>query len=173
MILNAIVHGHYHYATTWPEMATLITEVIEGSSPERSGPGVDPGEEAEFSWAEGRHDADTFDWWPDNYLKVAVNPTTGFGALLWYATVDRVGQPGDEIPKHIWVSDNPEPPDFDPRVVADAGHPTFHDRRSTLPTERIRVALEEFCRAGTGDRPSSVSWVVGEMNGERHDTTET
>ncbi|MFJ8746515.1 Imm1 family immunity protein [Embleya sp. NPDC127516] len=67
------------------------------------------------------------------------------------------------------MSDNPEPPDLDPRVVSDPCYPLFHDPSSALPIPRIRAALEEFCRAGTGERPECIDWVVGGMNGQRFD----
>ena len=66
-----------------------------------------------------------------------------------------------------WVSDNPAPPDFDPRVLSDPGCPLWYDPRSTLPVARVRAALRELCRMGTGDRPECVQWVHGEINGER------
>jgi hypothetical protein len=67
------------------------------------------------------------------------------------------------------VSDNPRPPDFDPRVVADPGYPLFHDPSSTLPLDQVRAALEEFCYSGVGDRPVSVQWIKGDINGRRED----
>ncbi|WP_285489351.1 Imm1 family immunity protein [Amycolatopsis taiwanensis] len=164
-----MVHGKYHYATTWAEMEWLINEVVEHSVPEwTGGPGISPGEIANFSFAEGRHSIGTYDWWPDNYLRVAVNPETGYGALIWYVTGDRNNVPED-LANYCWVSDNPNPPGFDPRVVADPGQPRFHDIYSVLPVAEVRAALEEFCRTGTGDRPETVRWVHGDMDGRRLD----
>ncbi|MDW6059300.1 Imm1 family immunity protein [Streptomyces sp. FXJ1.4098] len=169
MILNAVIHGRYHYAQTWVEMEELIAEVVENSIPEQPGPGINPGEDACFMFARDRHSAETFSWWPDNYLRIAVNPETGYGALVWFVSAERHAEPDDEISKHFWVSDNPNPPDFDPRVVSDPGYPKFHDPRSTLPIAQVRAALEEFCREGTGNRPQRIRWVTGEMDGQRHD----
>ncbi|MFC1400943.1 MULTISPECIES: Imm1 family immunity protein [Streptacidiphilus] len=167
MILNAVIHGSYCYAESWPEKAALITEVMENLRFERRDQQwVSPGEVATFMFAARRHSELVRDWWPDNALQIAVNSETGYGGLVWYATQERISK--DEISEYIWVSDNPNPPDFDPRVVSDSGVPYFFDPRSTLPIIRIRAALEEFCRLGTGNRPESIEWVHGEMNGQRN-----
>ena len=55
----------------------------------------------------------------------------------------------------------------DPRVVADPGEDAFHDRRNALPIAKVREAIEEFCRVGTGDRPESIGWVPGGLDGVR------
>ncbi|MFC8075679.1 Imm1 family immunity protein [Streptomyces sp. NPDC057307] len=103
----------------------------------------------------------------DNQLCVAVNGSTGYGALVWGVTEDssREGGAFDSV----WVSDNPGPPDSDPRVVADPGVPSFHGPASALPVAQVRAAVEEFRRAGTGDRPEGVRWVPGQVNGQRLD----
>jgi hypothetical protein len=168
VILNAVIHNRYHYAEIWPEKVALISEVMQNLRFERRDQQwVSPGEIASFMFADGRHSESVRDWWPDNTLQVALNSETGYGGLVWFATQERVAR--DDISEHIWVSDNPGPPDFDPRVVSDPGVPYFFDPRSTLPVGQIRTALEEFCRLGTGDRPECVEWVHGEMNGQRHD----
>lgn len=168
MILNAVIHGRYHYAESLPGVAELIVEVMENlRSESRDSQWVIPGEVATFMFAEGRHSGGVRDWWPDNTLQVSVNSTTGYGGLVWFATQERASR--DEVAEYIWVSDNPSPPDFDPRVVADPGVPQFFDPKSTLPVVHVRAALEEFCRVGTGDRPECIKWVHGEMNGRRHD----
>ncbi|MFD0372867.1 Imm1 family immunity protein [Streptomyces sp. NPDC127114] len=162
-----MVHGTYRYAETWAEMASLISEVMDNLQYERSdSPWVDPGEVATLMFADRKHSEDVHDWWPDNYLQVSVNTQSGYGGLVWFATQDRAAK--DEISEHIWVSDNPNPPALDPRVVSDPGVPYFFDPRSTLPSGKIREAVEEFCRSGTGNRPECVAWVHGEMNGQRH-----
>lgn len=168
MILNAIIHGKYEYAQSWPEMASLIDEVEHRLRSERlDSPWVSPGEVATFMFAGSRHSRSERGWWPDNALQVSVNSNTGFGGLIWYASQSRIVE--GEISEHIWVSDNPSPPDFDPRVVSDPSIPVFFSVRSVLPIARVRAALEEFCRVGTGNRPECIQWVHGELNGERHD----
>ncbi|MFI8235580.1 Imm1 family immunity protein [Streptomyces sp. NPDC085900] len=165
MILNAIVHGERVYAETPKEVADLIEEVMHNLSFEKAdGPWVDPGEDAWFMWADKRLGESE---WPDNHLQVAVNTSTGYGGLIWFVTGAAAERMDDEISNSIWISNNPTPPEFDPRVVADPGFPLFHDRRSTIPVSLVRLALEEFCRAGTGDRPNCLGWVRGEMNGTR------
>ncbi|WP_231873129.1 MULTISPECIES: Imm1 family immunity protein [Kitasatospora] len=169
MILNAVIHGRYYYAETWSEMSELITEVIENLKPEDAGsPWISPGEQACFMFADGRHTADTRTWWPDNYLYVSVNSSTGYGGLTWFVGEERAVE-ANGISDYVWVSDNPAPPAFDPRVVSDPGFPLFYAPGSTLPVSQVRGALEEFCRTGTGDRPESIQWVCGETNGQRVD----
>lgn len=67
------------------------------------------------------------------------------------------------------MSDNPEPPGFDPQVVSDPGYPLFHDPASTLPIAQVRQAVEEYSRIGTGDRPECINWVSGGASGQRDD----
>lgn len=166
MILNARIHGKYHYAESWPEKYDLISEVMENLRFERTdSPWVDPGEIAEFMFATQRR-TDSSDWWPDNHLQISVNSATGFGGLVWFAMRDQV--PEGDIAEYIWISDNPSPPSFDPRVVADPGVPHFFDPRSAIPAEDVRAALEEFCKKGTGDRPECIHWVQGDLDGTRN-----
>ncbi|RZU51219.1 immunity protein Imm1 of predicted polymorphic toxin system [Krasilnikovia cinnamomea] len=169
MILNVVIHNKWQYAETWPQMDALITEVTENLASEGavtvdSLQFQDPGEDAQFMVADRRLTDDDL---PANHLRVAVNRSTGYGALIWHATKN-FPKSGD-IYDHIWVSDNPQPPNLDPRVLADPCEPRFHDRRSTLPAPDVRQALEEFCRTGTGDRPQSIGWVRGWLNGHRLD----
>lgn len=168
MILNAIIHSKYHYADTWSGMSALIAEVMDNLKSEHSnGMWSDPGENACFIFADGRYSDDDGGLWADNFLYVAVNSSTGYGGLTWLVTRERARKSEYRTADHVWVSDNPAPPDFDPRVVADPGGPVFYDPRSALPASQIRAALEEFCRTGTGDRPECVSWVLGETTGGR------
>jgi hypothetical protein len=88
--------------------------------------------------------------------------------VIWLVTVQWAAEKAEEYFNYTWISDNPNPPVFDPRVVSDTGVPRFHDPRSTLPVEEVRAAVEEFCRSG-GERPKCVHWVRGEMNGIRLD----
>jgi hypothetical protein len=70
----------------------------------------------------------------------------------------------------VWISNNPAPPVVDPGVIADPGLPRYHQPRSTLPVARVRAAVKEFCRTGTGHRPSRVDWAMGHLGGRRLDT---
>jgi len=168
VILNAVIHGRYYFAESWPDKVKLITEVMENLRFERRDQAwISPGEVASFMFADGRHSESVRDWWPDNTLQVAVNTETGYGGLVWFATQERVKK--DDVSEYVWVSNNPSPPSFDPRVVGDPGVPYFFDPRSTMPLDQVRAALEEFCRLGTGDRPECIEWVHGEMNGQRND----
>jgi len=94
----------------------------------------------------------------ENHLQASMNRATGHGAFIWY--------PPDG---QVWISDNASPPAFDTRVIADPGYPLFHDPASTLPLSQFQKVLEEFCYAGTGDRPTGTDWVPGDMCGRRED----
>ncbi|MYV51198.1 hypothetical protein GT042_01440 [Streptomyces sp. SID3212] len=163
-----MIHGCYCYAESWQEKSEMFSEVMEKLRSERlDQPWISPGEVASLMFADGRHSERARDWWPDNTLQAAVNLETGYGGLVWFATQECATK--DSVSEYIWVSDNPNPPDFDPRVVSDPGVPYFFDPRSALRVDRIRAVLEEFCRLGSGDRPECIEWVHGEMNGQRHD----
>ncbi|MFE7927531.1 Imm1 family immunity protein [Streptomyces sp. NPDC057456] len=165
MILNVDIHGKREYAETEKDVSVLITEVIENLSFEQvDSPWVDPGEDAWFMWADRRL---TERERPDNHLRVAVNSSTGYGALVWFFNGERAERVNNSISNNIWVSNNPTPPSFDPRVVSDPGYPLFHDPLSTIPVSEVRRALQEFCDAKTGDRPACIEWAKGEMNGTR------
>ncbi|MGW0574740.1 Imm1 family immunity protein [Streptomyces sp. NPDC002920] len=167
MILNVDIHGKREYAETPQEVSALIAEVLENLHSEVADSlWVDPGEDAWLMWADRRLGGRER---PDNHLRVAVNSSTGYGAFVWFLGVERAERVGDAISNSIWVSNNPTPPDFDPRVVSDPGYPLFHDPCSTIPVSQVRLVLEEFCRSKTGDRPACIEWVQGEMNGMRHE----
>lgn len=166
MILHALIHDEVRYADTWPAILALIDEATNGLQAESQDPYYHPGEDAKFMFSDVRHRCDQTDW-PNNCLQIAVNTSTGYGALIWHVMEGFAEKGG--IYDHIWISDNPNPPDFDPRVVSDPGEPRFHHPRSTLPIPMIRQAVEEFCRVGTGHRPECIGWVRGWVNGHRLD----
>lgn len=166
MILNALIHGKWRYVETLPEMLALVDLVMEDLASESEVPFYDPGEDAKFMLSDKRHTGVGIDW-PNSFLQIAVNVSTGYGGLIWFVTDGYAHKGG--IYESVWVSDNPSPPDFDPRVVSDPGEPAFHDPRSTIPNPLVRLAVEEFCRTGTGQRPECVSWVRGYVNGYRLD----
>ncbi|WP_308119935.1 Imm1 family immunity protein [Streptomyces sp. MBT84] len=152
------------------EMSALIAHVLGNLRGEKTDQGwVSAGDDAVFSLTPARYTNDTFDWWPDNYLHVAANPSNGYGGLIWYVTGERAKKAQDEISAHTWVSNNPEPPKFDPRVVRDPSYPRFHDPRSVIPTPLVRRALQEFCEVGTGDRPKCIEWALSDAHGARFD----
>lgn len=166
MILSVVYNGEWRYGETWDEMSEVIDEVMSGLHSEvDEGGNYSPGDDAWFCFADERHSDENRV--ADNHLRLAVNRRTGYGSLVWFVNDRSVKKGG--IYDSVWVSDNPEPPDFDPRVVSDPGYPLFHDPASTLSVDRVRAAVEEFCRQGTGERPECISWVPGEMNGQRYD----
>ena len=160
MILHIVVDGKLHYLDTLPEMLATVNEIIGRTGAESD----DFGEDMQLMFSNRRHAGSGVDW-PDNLLRVAASGSTGYGGLIW--SVSRKHPVKGGIFDHVWVSDNPAPPDFDPRVVSDPGAPRFHDPRSVLPLAQVREAVEEFCRTGTGMRPESVRWVRGQLSGER------
>lgn len=166
LILNVLYNHTWHYAETWQEMSELISDVMESLPSESREPIYHPGGDAWFMFSDKRHDNDTS--MPENYLRIAINASTGYGGLIWCVAESDPRKGG--IYDYVWVSDNPDPPDFDPRVVSDPGYPLFHDPRSTLPVAQVRAVIEEFCRVGTGDRPECIHWTRGQLNGWR--TTE-
>lgn len=155
MILNAVIHGTYHYGESPQQVEALINKVLYDLDPGTPWEAMAPGEDAYFSFATARHDADTFDWWPDNYLQIATNPRTGFGALTWTHTEER--QVADSLYGHRWVSVNPRPAQ-DPAVIGDPGYPRWFHPSYTIPLDHVEAAIREFCHRGTGDRPECILW---------------
>ncbi|MGW1813048.1 Imm1 family immunity protein [Streptomyces sp. NPDC002125] len=100
----------------------------------------------------------------DNALTVGVNLATGYGGFTWWGE-EVVENPDQEH----WVSRNPNPPSFDPRVTADPGYPLWYDKRNVIPVEKVAAVIEEFC-FNKGRRPSLVEWEPGTVNGQRLDS---
>ncbi|MER6102538.1 Imm1 family immunity protein [Streptomyces sp. NPDC001832] len=166
MILSVSCRGEWRHVESWDEIRRLSTEVLDGLRGEEcEGASCTPGDDAWFCLANGR----VSDGEPvvASNLRVALNEHTGYGALVWFA--DEGFPKRTAIYESVWVSDNPQPVAADPRVVSDPGYPLFHDPASALPVTRIRAAVEEFCRERSGERPKSLDWVVGHMNGQRLD----
>ncbi|MGW0086117.1 Imm1 family immunity protein [Streptomyces sp. NPDC003393] len=166
MILSVSFRGEWHHAETEEERTRIIDEVMSGlRGEEESESRYFPGEDAWFCLADGPCGDEGAV--PASNVRVAVNRRTGYGALVWFADqrFPRAGGVWDSV----WVSDNSEVPDVDPRVVSDPGYPLFHDPASTLPIARVRAAVEEFVRIDTGERPECVGWVSGGVNGQRDD----
>lgn len=159
------------FAESPAEMTALVKEVMDeleaGEGDAQAAP------IAQLSFASDRQRlAENPGWRPDNILQVSFNPESGYGALIWSGAPDRPGSPRDEMYDYVWMSDNPHPPEFDPKVLADPGLPSYFDPRSTLKPSQIRTVLDEFCRAGTGDRPGGVDWVHGDYDGSRREGQE-
>jgi hypothetical protein len=162
VILNVFIDKKWRHCESQDEMISVISDVMGSGEMrthvERYG-GADAG--AWFGFSEFRIEGTDM---PDNFLRVAVNEETGYGGLTWGVT-DKY-----PVPCGVWISDNPNPPTFDPLVVSDPGCPVFYEPHSTLPLNMVRAALEEFCYLGTGARPACVGWVRGNVSGRRLDS---
>jgi hypothetical protein len=168
MILNVRCAGRRWFAETNSEISVAATEVLNSLQSWIKKDNLwHPGSIAWFSWSNRRH-VDSADV-PSNSLVVSLNRDTGYGGLIWFATPGYTGPESDEILDNVWVSDNPNPPDFDTEVLSNPGEPYCFDPRSTLPVEKVEAAVEEFCRVRTGGRPECVQWVMGELSGRRAD----
>ncbi|WP_329541605.1 Imm1 family immunity protein [Streptomyces sp. NBC_01358] len=171
MFLNIFLNGRVYNSAEWSVARKIIDETFECSRNDGGSDldGTDEGVSVEFTLSEERlHGVDAMRNF-DSYLHVAVNRCTEYGALKWLVT------PGSAVPvesataEHVWISDNPAPPENDPRVISDPDLQRYHHVRSTLPIAAVRAALEEFCRTGTGVRPSAIDWTPGDLSGRRHD----
>lgn len=159
MILNVLFSKEWHHGESPNDAQRLISTITSNA-----GRGWESGEalmidEAWICFSEEKFERTDIQYSPNSYLKVNVNGQSGYGALAWYATSG-----GD-----VWISDNPWPPSFDPRVTSDPHYPRFYDRRSTIPLEQVQAALEEFCFSRSGTMPACVQWIVGSLNGQRSD----
>jgi hypothetical protein len=173
MVLTVSIHGEYRHAESPVEISKLISEVMTSLDYERhDAGGISPGEQACFGFGDTGYSLTAAPGWGDNFLYVAYNSRTGYGGFTWFVSAERAEISGGGVYDDVWVSDNPEPPSFDPRVVSDPGYPLFYHPRSVLVEDRVREVLEEFCRTGTGERPSVIGWVRGDTNGQRLDVRE-
>ncbi|WP_326575261.1 Imm1 family immunity protein [Actinacidiphila glaucinigra] len=166
MILNVTCGDRQWFAETGDEISSVVAEAmgsLQGWN--QQGEHWFPGTTAWFAWSDRRH-MDRADM-PNNFLVVSINKETGYGGLIWFVNAGYPGPETDEVLDNIWVSDNPNPPDFDPGVVSNPDEPYWFDLRSTLPAEQIEAAVEEFCRVRTGIRPECVQWTLGEVSGRR------
>ena len=142
---------------TQEQYEALITEVLSKMVPGDPWVNMRPGEDAYFMFARAKHDEDTFEWCPDNYLQIVTNTRTGFGAVSWFVTDEWPAQRPDAIADHVWVSQNPTPP-HDPGVIGDPGYPRWYHPRHAIPLTEVEAAMREFCQRGTGERPECIRW---------------
>ncbi|WP_443069026.1 Imm1 family immunity protein [Streptomyces sp. NBC_01278] len=172
LILNIFINGQTYHSSEWPTVQRIIDEVFgdlrqEGSSTIDS---ASKGVVVEFTLSQNRtNQIDRALQNFESYLHVAVNHQTGYGALKWLLPPGSSVLVDATIAEHVWISDNPTPPDTDPRVMADSDLMRYHHLRSTLPIPAVRAAVEEFCRTGTGMRPSCIKWTPGDLSGRRVD----
>jgi hypothetical protein len=150
------------------QIERVVDEVMVGLAHEdKVSPWVDAGDVAMFFLSDSGYEQAAADNLSIKALQASVNLKSGFGGLVWFVTGIFVRK--DALSNYIWVSDSPEPPEFDPRVVGDPGIPVFFDRKSAIPVKLVRAALKEFCKDGNGARPTCIQWVRGEMDGTRHE----
>ncbi|SFT84806.1 Immunity protein Imm1 [Actinopolyspora lacussalsi subsp. righensis] len=141
MILNSsVVNKEFKRAEQGQQAEALIEELLatDHSSWEShlsfTDESIDPDEVSE-------------DWYPDHDVTLAVDPTSGYGAMRWTGMIDNVLVP--------FVTYNPNTePNID--LLRDGGTPHFFPHSAVLPVDDVRMALLEFAR--TGQRPECVSW---------------
>ncbi|MFG2615801.1 Imm1 family immunity protein [Streptomyces anulatus] len=161
MIVEFWIGGKKNLAYDQREIHEAIVRTLEELESERKVPvGFHAGTIAAFHVYDIPVGAG-FPEFADNALTVGINKATGFGGMTWW---------GEQIPEHPdqahWVSRNRNPPDFDPRVTADPGHPLWFDRKNVLPIKEVASAIEEFCFNG-GRRPACIEWEPSTVNGRR------
>lgn len=162
MILNVFLDKEWHHYESRDEVASVISSIMgDGEAGIRTEWNRSDDVGAWLGFSDFRVEGNGM---PDNFLRVAVNDETRYGGLTWGVTDKHPTLSG------VWISDNPNPPEFDPQVISDPGCPVLYEPHSTLPLILVRAALEEFCYSGTGARPESVKWVRGSVNGRRLDS---
>ncbi|MFF2721172.1 Imm1 family immunity protein [Streptomyces sp. NPDC058011] len=122
--------------------------------------GIDPGSIATFHVFDVSDESNS----PDraaNGLTLGINQRTRYGGMIWY------GEEIIENPSQFhWVSKSENPPEIDPRVIADPWQPLWYAKGNCLPFSEIERSLIEFCFNG-GGRPTAVGWEPSSANGER------
>ncbi|MFF4189316.1 Imm1 family immunity protein [Streptomyces sp. NPDC001691] len=177
VILVAHFFGEYRCADGLAEMSAVIDSFLAGRPGQNDLPprSASECETAFFGFAEAEIPAGVDPaWWegyPDNSLLVTINFKNGYGGLAWMVNAGRAEQinkkTNSDMADWPWVSDSQSPPDFDPEILIDPEGPSYHDIRNALPGSQVRAAIEEFCRTGTGERPTCIQWVKGQETGER------
>ncbi|MFF3838253.1 Imm1 family immunity protein [Streptomyces sp. NPDC001930] len=112
----------------------------------------------------GEYPNETSERWPSNYLHVAVNVNSGYGALRWFSSEVLEGASEDHVSRFVWISENPDPPSFDPRLILDPPTPLYYPSEAALPVEKVREVLEEYCQELTGARPESIRWMLDQSS---------
>lgn len=156
MILSVSFRGAWLYPENKDQISRMVDDVIAG---------MRSTENVWFCLASQRQN----DWEPvaGSNLCVAINLRSGYGSHIWCVDEGYPIRGGNY--DSVWISDNANPPNFDPEVISDPGYPLFHDPASTLPISKVRLTVNEFCAAGTGDRPECIDWTAGHANGQRLD----
>ncbi|MER7645152.1 Imm1 family immunity protein [Streptomyces sp. NPDC126522] len=175
VILDIFINGQTYHSVAWPDVRQIVDEVFGEF---REGSDLTTGLVSEevivqFTLSSGRVNRVEAPQDFDSYLQVAVNQRTRYGALKWLVSSSSALSIDASIAEHVWISDNPNPPDADPFVISDPDLPRYHNPRSTLPISAVRAATEEFCRIGTGGRPSCIGWTPGNLSGVRLDTPDS
>lgn len=138
MILRATVGGDLHTPRTSAETSALIDRAFREQRTWMPGRGA--GDSTDFFFDDGQDQR-----FPRSILLVRVNASTGLGFLAWWRNRPLAGEEHD-----IWVTDNVEPADEDPLVLAEAHGLASAGPAVVLPVEQLRAAVEEYCHTGTG-----------------------
>ncbi|SFD94783.1 Immunity protein Imm1 [Actinopolyspora alba] len=133
-----------HHAYTAEEIATLLDHVVTESTEGNRTTLVTVWDRPAHS-----HHDDGQPEYPPAYLRVAVDPDTGWGAMTWI----------DLTAGGVLDTFDPAGPDDRPALVFAADEPSYLPNSASLPLERIRRALCEY--AETGTRPTTVRWQQG------------
>ncbi|MGW7090682.1 Imm1 family immunity protein [Streptomyces sp. NPDC054874] len=161
MIVEYWIDAEMHRASSRRDVeagvSRALNELYSGGEPSI---GIDSGSIAMFHVFDVSDESEI----PDraaNGLTLGINQRTGFGGMIWY---------GEEIPENPsqfhWVSKSENPPDIDPRVIADPWEPLWYAKESCLPVGEIERSLREFCFEA-GKRPTAVEWEPSSANGRR------
>ncbi|MFE3329823.1 Imm1 family immunity protein [Streptomyces sp. NPDC059176] len=162
MIVLGGTHVGEIYARSEQEIDSLFEHIMNDliqKGETRDGFEIVP-ERAVVSIVKGKYPEETDEQWATNYLYVSVNTRNGYGALKWWTSEVPEGASGEDISRFIWTSGNQNPPSFDPELIADPGTPRYYPREAAIPRAQVREALEEFCRARSGQRPECIPWLL-------------
>ncbi|WP_432087344.1 Imm1 family immunity protein [Streptomyces sp. bgisy095] len=162
LIVLATTSAGATYARSEEEIAKLVEHLITGLQQGGRTPdgfAIMP-ERAVVSIVAGKYPEETDERWADNCLYVTVNTRNGYGALKWWTTNVPDEADRDHPSRFIWTSGNPNPPEFDPKLISDPGTPTYYPPQAAIPVAQVRETIEEFCRTRTGERPKCVPWLL-------------
>ncbi|NYH80949.1 hypothetical protein FHR84_004321 [Actinopolyspora biskrensis] len=135
-------HRGSQYAYTPEETATLLDRVVTESTEGNRTTLVTVWDRP----ARSHHDEGEPQY-PPAYLRVAVDPDTGWGAMTWIGTAE------------VLDTFNPHAPEDAPELVFACDGPDLLPASASLPQTDVRRALTEYTHTGT--RPTTVQWQQG------------
>lgn len=155
------------FPSTAEELSTTIEEIFT-SFPEGAREGSSAQAWFSFVGAESE-EADSYRPEHSNLL-LCLDIDLRLGIAVW--NCDSVVGAGmaasgkSKADESFWISLASHRPYLTTKVILDPWTGVVADPRTILTFEELKNVSQEFCHAGTGFRPESISWIAGQPTGE-------